>query len=97
MNGKQKRGISRLLGNCMLFATSKDYQPPMTDYSGDELSVLIDLLAKQTAVYTKLMSDDFRNEEEFAQTAQDILDLQRAIWLKMGFGKGEEKESDPHR
>lgn len=63
----------------------------MNDYTQYELTILIDLLAKQTAVYTKLMSDDFRNEEEFAQTAQDILDLQRAIWLKMGFGTDGDK------
>jgi len=65
----------------------------MNDYTGYELTELIDLLAKQTAVYTKLMSDDFRNEEEFAQTGQDIHDLQRAIWLKMGFGENEDNIS----
>jgi hypothetical protein len=66
----------------------------MNDYTSYDLPLLIDLLAKQTAVYTKLMSDDFRNEEEFAQTAQDILDLQRAIWIKMGLGKETRKNSE---
>jgi hypothetical protein len=66
----------------------------MNDYTGYNLNMLIDLLAKQTSIYTKLMSQDLRNEEEFAQTGQDILDLQRAIWLKMGFEKDEGKSSN---
>lgn len=57
----------------------------MEDYLDYELSELVDMLAERTATYTQLMSDGFHNGEEFAQTGEEILLIQKAIWVKMGF------------
>lgn len=60
----------------------------MEDYLDYELSELIDMLAERTATYTQMMSDGFHNGEEFAQTGEEILKIQKAIWVKMGFASG---------
>ena len=57
----------------------------MTDFSVYELTELIDRLAKYTANYTKMMSDELRDEEEFTQIGEEIIALQNAIWQKLGF------------
>ena len=57
----------------------------MTDFSVYELTELIDRLAKYTANYTRMLSDELRDEEEFAQIGEEIIALQDAIWQKLGF------------
>jgi hypothetical protein len=57
----------------------------MEDYLDYELTELIDMLAERTATYTQMMSDGFQNGEEFAQIGEEILEIQKAIWVKMGF------------
>ena len=57
----------------------------MEDYLSCELTELIDTLAERTATYTQMMSDGFQNGEEFAQIGEEILEIQKAIWVKMGF------------
>lgn len=61
----------------------------MEDYHEYELTALIDMLAERTATYTQMMSDGFNNGEEFAQTGEQILLIQKAIWVKMGFSSTE--------
>jgi len=57
----------------------------MIDFSVYELTDLIDILAKQTANYTSMMSDELRDEEEFTHIGEEIIALQNAIWQKLGF------------
>jgi hypothetical protein len=66
----------------------------MEDYLDYELTELIDMLAERTATYTQLMSDGFHNGEEFAQIGEEILEIQKAIWVKMGFAS---KSNTPER
>ncbi len=57
----------------------------MEEYLDYKLSELIDLLAERTAQYTQMMSEGFHNGEGFAQIGEQILQIQKAIWVKMGF------------
>lgn len=56
----------------------------MDDYMNYELATLVDLLAEKTEAYTHMMGDTYPPGENFAQVAEDILAIQRAILKKMG-------------
>jgi hypothetical protein len=61
----------------------------MTDYQELGLPVLVDLLAEQTSIYTKMMTDGFKNGDEFSHIEQRILNLQKAINAKHDFTDNE--------
>jgi len=57
----------------------------MSDYLTLELATLVDMLAENTQQYTRLMSEGFKNGEEFSHIEQKILSLQEAIQAKQDF------------
>jgi len=57
----------------------------MSDYLNLELATLLDLLAENTRQFTQLMSEGFKNGEEFSHMEQKIISLQQAIKTRQDF------------
>jgi hypothetical protein len=65
-------------------------------YINFELPVLVDLLAKHTTEYSQLIADGQFNSENFVKCRNTIVDIQKAIQLRMKLRKQGKNPAEDH-